>query len=83
VISIAYKGEPQFKLYPNPSKGDVTIAYPVQAGEVAHLKVIDAIRRGDTSFTTIQSPGEFNISNLSLGIVAWITAAKKKFIILE
>ncbi len=88
VISITYNGEQEFNLYPNPSKGDVTITYHAQLGEVPYLKIIDTIRGGDTNFSAIQSQGKFYLSNLPPGIyLAWITvgknSAKKKFIILE
>jgi Secretion system C-terminal sorting domain/PA14 domain len=88
VISVASSGEPQFNLYPNPSKGDITIAYSTQQDETAYLKIIDTIRGGDTNFSATQSQGKFHLSNLPSGIyLAWITvgknSVKKKFIVLE
>ncbi len=88
VISVTSSSEPQFNLYPNPSRNDVTITYPIQQSETAYLKIIDTIRGGDTNFSVTQSQGKFHLSNLPPGIyLAWVTvgknSAKKKFIISE
>lgn len=88
VISIQYSGESPFKLYPNPTKGELTISYPIELGEIPYIKIIDTIRGGDIKFTAIQSMGKFHLSGLPPGIyLACITvgknSTKRKFIVLE
>ena len=87
VISINFGGTFGFRLYPNPSKDNITISYSSQGDHPPYLRITDT-KGVPVSYNSQITDGKIYISGLSPGFyIAALTVgestALKKFILLE